>query len=99
MSADNWAVCPKCKANKLAARDEAKRLADESYGRVDSSEYLRLLQVSSIPVTEQETMREDYEIGIDDEGLLIVSFQASCECGFEFTFKHQKNVLNAKAQP
>ena len=99
MSADNWAICPQCKASKLAVRDENKRKAEESYGKVDAAEYLRLLQVSSIAVKVEETMREDYEIGVDDEGVFHIGYYASCNCGFKFEYKHTEVASRPTGAP
>ena len=42
---------------------------------------------------EKESLREDYELGIDGRGTFYVIFSAECECGFTFKFEHEeKNV-------
>ena len=65
MSADNWAICPKCKGH----------------------------------------LREDYEIGMRDDGVFSVSYRSSCYgkdregCGFTYRFKHDDIVYNESDKP
>ncbi len=93
MSADNWAICPKCNARKLAVRNASKQAAEDAYGKAPPSEYLELLRIASLPVTREQTLREDYGIGIDDEGNFSVDYQAGCACGFTFRFTHSANSM------
>lgn len=107
MSADNWRVCPKCTAKSLAGYDEKVKQLDEAtkkiqeaYGRVPLEEYMTLINktdksVQDIEVLElEDTLREDYEIYIDDAGEFSVNYSASCSvCKFSFTFKHTQKAL------
>ena len=93
MSADNWAVCPKCK--EKAERAQAKLLSrvETDYGKIAASEYLELVEQSQQPVEELHTLREDWEIGIW-KGEFRISYGASCkECGFSHSFEHKQPVL------
>ena len=39
------------------------------------------------------TLREDYDIGIDEDGEFEISYWASCEeCKFQFKFDHKQKV-------
>ena len=41
----------------------------------------------------EETLREDYEIGTDIDGVFWVAYSAFCtECKFSFDFRHSENV-------
>jgi len=41
----------------------------------------------------RETLREDYEFYLNDEGEFFVSYKASCDrCGFKYSFKHSEQV-------
>lgn len=92
MSADNWTYCPKCHA-----ADEAKSVANqkqvaESYGKVAAEEYLKRVAALTTKPERDETLREDYEIGIY-KGEFSVSYSASCSvCKFSHSFKHKKKV-------
>lgn len=94
MGADNWCVCPKCLAKHVASRDNAIRLARNSYGNVDPPEYERLTrEASGIPEEPEESLREDYAIGVDKDGEFDVSYSCSCNaCGFRFHFKHKEKL-------
>lgn len=74
-------------------KEQLVRKANESYGFVPPGEYLKLLEESRNPENAEETLREDYELGVDTEGLFSVSYSASCEsCDFSFKFKHSERV-------
>lgn len=99
MSAKNWRVCPKCFKRDNDARD--KRIADTKklYGRVTADEYRDLIKVAEATIDRKESMREDYEIGIDEDGLFYVDYRASCEwCGFTFNHKHEQSALETKGK-
>jgi xanthine dehydrogenase molybdopterin-binding subunit B len=39
----------------------------------------------------EDNFREDYEIGVDDEGAFEVIYTGQCRvCGFKFDFKHKE---------
>lgn len=80
MSADNWRVCPKCKKT-----NESK---GSLYGKVSEEEYLDSLNQLKV---DEETLREDYEIGIDERGEFYVDYSCRCQtCGFGFHYKHSQ---------
>ena len=84
MSADNWCPCPKC---KKVANDKL----EISYGNVPEGEYLRLLENKS--KTDENTLREDYEIWTDPEGKFTVSYSCICSvCDFSFEYRYSKQV-------
>ena len=78
MSADNWAICPVCHKKWVAPTS--------LYGKVSEDEYKKSLEKP--PVEEEPTMREDYEIGTDETGVLVISYRCSCTvCGFRGVFE------------
>ncbi len=98
MSANNWAVCPKCKQVAEAAKAARGNKAAASYGQVSPEEYVALLEQAQAPMNLGTTLREDYEIGIRKNGEFFVSYGASCEiCGFDFQFDEQRQVANSEA--
>lgn len=93
MSADNWAICPKCNARKIAAKEKLLLEAGAAYGKVKHDEYLRMVEAANQPISLVPTMREDYEIGTDVTGVFSVSYGCSCRnCNFAFEFKEEKTV-------
>jgi ribosomal protein S27AE len=95
MSADNWRICPRCKIR--AAEKAAKMYADATaaYGKVDPEMYLEKLKEAQVFGVEspEETLREDYEIYIDEDGEFFVSYRGGCDkCGLVFSFKHEDQV-------
>lgn len=99
MSADNWAICPRCVYRKDRKDREARRLHDEAtaaYGTVPIAEWKRLeaLAVEACaPITER-TFREDYEIGGAEDGEVTVSYQGGCSvCKLSLSFQHDAPVL------
>jgi hypothetical protein len=81
VSADNWAICPQCK-RRDERQKEARRLEVQgAYGTMPQDEWLKALQGSlQMPPLEQ-TLREDYDIGIGKDGQFNVDYGASCNIG------------------
>ena len=77
------------RTRKYRKKDRMK--AEKSYGKVTSDEYLSLISgISNKETEEQEkTLREDYEIEMDEFGLFSVNYSASCsECGFKYKYDY-----------
>jgi hypothetical protein len=105
MSANNWTTCPRCYVTQVAARknlaENLLREAKASYGKVPHEEYHRLLlEADSARAAAEklhdsfpETLREDYELGINDNDDFTVDYGATCtQCNWKFTFKHEQKV-------
>lgn len=90
MSANNWQVCPQCERRRSAEQAALVVRAQEAYGRVSAAEYKRLVDAAcNLPALE-ETLREDWEIGVSG-AVFDVGYRCYCEaCGFEFRFKHEE---------
>lgn len=88
MSADNWMVCPRCKAEDAAARQRHEHLIGEKYGQISQMQYAKLCQdLKDWPKVPDE-MREDWELGMDEDGTFYVSYRCECQaCGFAHYFK------------
>ena len=94
MSADNWRVCPQCVAKERAEVAALKKLADKSYGKVSAQEWqskiAAIAERESLEDDMPASLREDYELWIDDNGKFHVSYRASCQdCPYKFSFKHE----------
>lgn len=91
MSADNWRICPMCHQKAEQARQAALQKAQKAYGRVPPQKYARMLDAADVAGVEVDTLREDWEIATDLDGVLRVSYDCSCHrCGFEQSFKHKQ---------
>lgn len=99
MSADNWALCPRCKARKMAEFDKLRADVLAVYGEVDVAEFDRRRSAveATIAAFDEDTLftfREDFEIGINNfvpnrPGVAVVyaCYGGSCgQCGLEHTF-------------
>lgn len=87
MSADNWGVCPKCKR-------KASQEVESSYGKVSEEQYLELIN-KRVRTNQEETLREDYEIRTDKDGVFSVSYGCGCsKCGFSYEYNFSLDVLN-----
>lgn len=92
MSADNWTICPRCSEKEEARVKQLRLKAGESYGKVTPDEYLKLLEEANKPVKCEDTLREDYDIGVH-KGVFTVSYRCSCEvCGLSYNFDFEKKV-------
>lgn len=97
MGADNWSVCPKCKLIGLKRQKTAIDKARDSYGKVSPVKYEVLLYKSRMPIEEEETLAEYYDLGITDvtehPEQFYVSYKASCDkCGFKYCFIHEERI-------
>jgi hypothetical protein len=92
MSADNWAICPKCRDNTQKSVDEHNAAVYAKYGTVSPGDWAELLTTMRT-VDEQAitTFREDYEFYGADEGTLHVSYGGSCgTCGLSLFLKEER---------
>ncbi len=93
MSADNWRKCPRC-AKKLAkTRADKLAKAEAKYGKIPAAQYRSEIAEAEKPIKQEETLREDYEYWIDEEGYFQARYNCSCSrCDFEFSFKHAQDA-------
>ena len=99
MSADSWTQCPRCYVTNREKAAELDKIAAESYGKVPAEKFDELRNdafsfrkgiTSDSNFT--ESLREDYEVGIQN-GEFSVGYYGRCDtCGFEFSFKHEEKV-------
>lgn len=96
MSADNWGTCPRCRKLAIAKRAARQEEIEQSYGKVPADQYRAMMKEiaeSEIAGELDDTLREDYEMGITAAGKFRVIYQGRCEaCGFTFAFKHEEQV-------
>jgi hypothetical protein len=92
MSANNWTVCPKCISVGQAKQAESLKTSEAAYGKVTSTEWAALLKSAETPLVIEDSLREDYEIGIRGRKF-YVNYSGSCQtCGFTFNYKHEESV-------
>lgn len=98
MSANNWAVCPRCLTE--ARKAEAAALAEvmDSYGKVPVHEFDRARRaLVTQPADDFRTFREDYDIDGATAGLVTVSYRGGCQqCGLALDFKHSHPIPGLK---
>lgn len=94
MSADNWGICPKCKKNQDAVMDRNIEKVVEAYGKIPEEAYLTMkIELLAVKKTE-DTLRENYELGVNEDGKFIVNYRASCSvCHFKFSYRFSKDVM------
>ena len=97
MSASNWDMCPRCNAKEADELAKAKVRLKAAYGKVEVGEY----EVLKDAIAEREkqvmedTLREDWQIGVNDFGLFYVRYSCGCTaagCKFSYEFKHEKQL-------
>jgi len=96
MSANNWAVCPKCQAHDELCVVLAEAEAKSSYGIASPEEYearvLGAKKQRDALAQAEKTLREDYELGLH-EGKFYVSYRGDCTvCDFVHVFKHEEAI-------
>ena len=91
MSADNWTICPKCKSKKEDIEKKTRLEAERSYGKVTPDKFLTLINavLNKENKKQEETLREDYKIGMDGYGSFSINYRAGCvECGFKYSYDY-----------
>lgn len=104
MSADNWTICPQCRKHVDKLNDARAKAPALNYGKVTAEQYLKLVGAAKNPVPYEETLREDYEIGIVqtdcDKPSFYVSYKAACQsCTFKYEFKETKPIKPCPTNP
>jgi hypothetical protein len=99
MSADRWAVCPRCNNAWLTELTRCGAEVEAAYGKVPADEYERLRSAVRAQAGKHldETFREDYEIGIDGSAF-VVSYHGKCTtCGLRHKFERRDEIAIAVA--
>jgi hypothetical protein len=80
MSADNWAICPRCLRREEARLSDLQRRTAEAYGVLPVAEFDAMRAEANRPIDTAKltTFREDYEIYGAEEGHVVVSYSGSC---------------------
>jgi len=104
MSADNWTICPRCEEKRLETykkvleegterlkkkiKDLTKKVKDPEEYRIQLTE---IMEAEGVAQPEAEdTLRENFDIGIY-EGHFFIEYEAECtKCGFKFSFYPDK---------
>lgn len=93
MSADNWDMCPQCKVNAEVKQSQLLVEAGKAYGTVSPEEYIGLAKVAALPIQLEDTLREDYWQGMNEDGRYSCSYRCSCSiCGFSYEYKFTEQV-------
>ena len=90
MSADNWAQCPRCAANRQTAVSDLRAKATQAYGVLSVTEFDQLRQSAVDLECEslEPTFREDYEIDGAEDSEVVVIYEGSCaRCGLFLKFR------------
>lgn len=94
MSPDNWATCPKCTKNHQDNYESLKQKANDSYGKINPDEYIKLIESLNILHHSEPgiNLAEYYEIGILKNEFFI-RYHAHCtKCGFEYKYNLNKEL-------
>ena len=92
MSASNWRECPKCRMKAERAQRIRLEKAAKNYGKIPQEDWIHQQKHAETEIELDQTLREDYQLGIQDI-MFLVSYSASCEkCDFEFKYKWTQPV-------
>lgn len=100
VSATNWGNCPRCRREVQESVERARGAAEEVYGKVPLADYEQLrAEADRDPDLQSETLREDYEVWIGNDGVFHVSYAASCDrCAFSHQFEHTEPTVEVPSQ-
>ena len=97
MSADNWAICPRCHEKYVRMLEESGEAVGENYGKILPEEYIRLLAENDRLQSQEEprTLREDYGQGINEDGWYFLNYSGECyACNWRYTKKISERVYS-----
>lgn len=95
MSPDNWATCPQCQDRKnRSVQAETDEIAAQ-YGKVSQAEWAVLSKRGrNLTAVIEETLREGFYSGVDENGLLEIAYSCSCDvCGWEYKYPSIKQCV------
>lgn len=93
MSADNWAICPRCLEGGREAHDEAVQAVMATYGKIPVDEFdAKRAALPQLDPEKFRTFREDYEFYGADAGEVVADYSGHCsQCGLGVDFsEHRK---------
>ena len=94
MSADNWAICPQCKINAENELEKFSKKLKNSYGKISAEDYELLRSEEPSGEVEEQTLREDFSIGVDEDGFFFLNYSGHCtKCQFKYQEKYNKQIL------
>lgn len=94
MSVASWSVCPACLKRATKAKEQQLREALAAYGQVQAEVYDRLIGEARTPLEMEPSLRENYQLGTDGDGVFWVAYRCSCtSCPFAHEFRHQQQLL------
>ena len=93
MSANNYVVCPACRAKAFKERERSVEHAKAQYGKLSPEDFMNAMALAQKPIQLGSSLREDWEIGMDDDGEFGINYSASCSrCSFKFEFSHEEQA-------
>jgi hypothetical protein len=99
VSANNYAVCPRCTIRAAKKAAELMEEAEAAYGSVPAQEYAAMITEASAAAVlpgNVYTFREDWEIYGAANGAVVVDYGGSCEtCGLSLRFKDEHPIPGA----
>lgn len=88
MSADNYAVCPRCKDIGTKTYQERVREVKAQYGKVSADEYARLTATLPARGSKEHTFAESYEFYGVEDGTLKIRYGGKCQaCNLELNLE------------
>ena len=95
MSADNWTTCPRCKVRSDIGIIASRQMVKDKYGKIPLEEWEEMKRSSdrSSNVMIDSTFREDYQIGMYEDGKFFVIYSGQCsKCNYAFNYRHEEEV-------
>ena len=98
MSADNWIFCPVCEKENDKINAERIEKAEKNYGVIPANQYIQSMEKANKPIEIEETLREDYDIYIED-GVFKVNYSCRCGiCGLDYSFEHKESIVEQEQE-
>jgi uncharacterized paraquat-inducible protein A len=96
MSADNWAVCPRCWKEATDEHDQRRQRVAALYGQIPVADFdaARADLAAKTPKRDDfQTFREDYEFYGVEDWEVTATYKGRCQkCGLALEFSHSEKL-------
>ena len=94
MSADNWAICPRCIKRARQRHDAEVATVVATYGKVPVEDFdAARAAIADVKPEDFRTFREDYEFYGAESGEVVAAYSGHCEeCGLGLDFEARRTL-------
>lgn len=96
MAPDNWTYCPNCVDAEKKMLTQVLEKVKAKYGKVPVDDFVINYKTAVTKLAEverTETLKEYTDLGMTDDGQLMINYQASCDrCNIKWKYKKKVEI-------